>query len=639
MKYNYFQSFRVIELTGDSVTVSSIALQICLTFVKEMDLAGDDEPDISAVMGFGSFGSSKASSSKKAKTFDLESMLAETRKTAKERFGTYEAEPSVEDRPVMLPAKRPHDSRKDAVVDPDDANGSSKVGEKEGNSSENEDDDDSDYSDESEEEDDANDRLPVSSQVELKHGAKIISSVALDPSGARLVTGSYDYDIQLWDFNAMDSSLRSFRTKTPWEGYQINSVAYSITGDMFSVATTSAQAKVYDRNAGEVMETIKGNFYLHDTARTKGHIGCVNTTCWHPKQRETFLTGSDDGTMRFWDVNSEGKKHTEVVKVRQSQARRLPVMSMLCSTDGKHLVAGCQDGSLQLYPLGGPYVRPSLIRQNAHISNFVSSVVMKADGFSLLSRGGDDAVRLWDIRALRGKPVAEKTGLATLQPMMNMSLSPSEKTLGVPVAAAKRGGTGSMSFLDSSTFEERENRPMPNESSPVCCLWHPKLNQIVIGCDQGNVPVFYDSKLSMRGITTSLAKRKKRADIGGAASLSPAAMPIITPHSLPLFREKRYQSGRKREDKQRQDPAASHRPELPMHGHGKGGRVAGGSSLASYVGQNIAKRVLDNSDPRASILRHAEEAKNDPYWVSPAYAKTQPKPIFQKTDEEDEKEK
>ncbi|XP_065179719.1 WD repeat-containing protein 70-like [Sycon ciliatum] len=591
-----------------------------------------EEQDISSVMGFGSFGSK--SSTKKARTFDLESMLAETRKTARQRCGD-----SSKLQPSSVPDTH-SEKRHHTEIEEDDESKEIDDDENDNNEEQDEDEEDDSSDDDADEMPEKNrDVLPISKQVELKHGTKIISAVSLDPAGARLVTGSYDYDIQLWDFSAMDSSLRSFRTKTPWEGYQVNSVAYSTTGDKFSVATTSAQVKVYDRNGGEVLETIKGDSYLHDMTRTKGHISCVNVTCWHPREKEVFLTGADDGTIRFWNVTGNGKKHTEIVKVRQRQARRLPVTAILCSSNGKQMVAGCQDGSLQLYPMGGPYVRPSLIRENAHSSGFVSSLLMKCDGHSLLSRGGDDSVRLWDIRALRQQPVAERTGLTTLQPMMNMAFSPSEKALAVPLAAPDRKSLGCVSFLDSTTLEEKSRIDMPGSSNPVCCLWHPKLNQVVVGCDKGNVAVLYDSKVSLRGITDSLAKRKKK-EISGTTSLSPGALPIITPHSLKLFREERYQHGRKREDKHRQDPIKSHRPELPMDGgHGKGGRISGGSSLARHVGQNIAKRVLDNSDPRQSILRHAEAAKNDPYWVSPAYSKTQPEPIFQKPDDEEEEEK
>lgn len=44
-----------------------------------------------------------------------------------------------------------------------------------------------------------------------------VSALALDPSGARLVTGSFDYDVKFWDFAGMDGALHAFRSLQPCE--------------------------------------------------------------------------------------------------------------------------------------------------------------------------------------------------------------------------------------------------------------------------------------------------------------------------------------------------------------------------------------------------------------------------------------
>ena len=51
--------------------------------------------------------------------------------------------------------------------------------------------------------------------------------------------------------------------------------------------------------------------------------------------------------------------------------------------------------------------------------------------------------------------------------------------------------------------------------------------------------------------------------------------------------------------------------------------MAHGSTLSQYVAKQIATRKPDqrDEDPRAAILRHAEEAAKDPYWSGAAYAK------------------
>ena len=65
-----------------------------------------------------------------------------------------------------------------------------------------ENDEDSEDSDEDSEneEDEGKMTLPITSNIKLDHGTKPISSLALDPSGARLLTGGDDYNLKFWDF-------------------------------------------------------------------------------------------------------------------------------------------------------------------------------------------------------------------------------------------------------------------------------------------------------------------------------------------------------------------------------------------------------------------------------------------------------
>jgi hypothetical protein len=41
---------------------------------------------------------------------------------------------------------------------------------------------------------------------------QVVSAIAVDPSGARIATGSHDYDTKLWDFGGMDSRLKPFKS-------------------------------------------------------------------------------------------------------------------------------------------------------------------------------------------------------------------------------------------------------------------------------------------------------------------------------------------------------------------------------------------------------------------------------------------
>ena len=93
--------------------------------------------------------------------------------------------------------------------------------------------------------------------------------------------------------------------------------------------------------------------------------------------------------------------------------------------------------------------------------------------------------------------------------------------------------------------------------------------------------------------------------------------------------------------KDRKDPVKSRRPELPVTGPGAGGRIASaGNTFASFIAKKlgIKNKIDDNEDPREAILRHAKEAAENPYWVSPAYTATQPKPVFAQENKDDEEE-
>eukprot|EP00962_Isochrysis_galbana_P051113 scaffold22445_cov101-Isochrysis_galbana.AAC.1 len=64
--------------------------------------------------------------------------------------------------------------------------------------------------------------LPVSHQIALSAHTKTVTSIALDRSGARMVTGGSDSDVYFWDFAGMTRELRPFRhIERPLGAYQV----------------------------------------------------------------------------------------------------------------------------------------------------------------------------------------------------------------------------------------------------------------------------------------------------------------------------------------------------------------------------------------------------------------------------------
>ncbi|KAG8758492.1 hypothetical protein FRC14_008117 [Serendipita sp. 396] len=75
------------------------------------------------------------------------------------------------------------------------------------------------------------------------------------------------------------------------------------------------------------------------------------------------------------------------------------------------------------------------------------------------------------------------------------------------------------------------------------------------------------------------------------------------------------------------------RPELPVSGPGRGGRV--GASATQHIVQNLVRDTMRDEDPREALLRIGAKVDNDPMWTR-AWKETQPKPVFQEAEEEKE---
>ncbi|ETE69113.1 WD repeat-containing protein 70, partial [Ophiophagus hannah] len=277
----------------------------CICLLSEAEQMAGPDPELAATMGFSGFG-------KKARTFDFTAMFEQTRRTAVERsrkilgrpaegrlpqssqgesllsslqnykvlhretycknreMSSSESEDSLDEEfvgPPLPPEESVDDSDEELIGPPLPP----------GYKNEEDDDDDDDDDDESAQEEDE------------------VSALGLDPSGARLITGGYDYDVKFWDFAGMDASLQAFRSLQPCECHQIKSLQYSSTGDVILVVAGNSQAKVLDRDGFPVMECVKGDQYIVDMANTKGHTAMLNSGCWHPKLKEEFLTCSNDG--------------------------------------------------------------------------------------------------------------------------------------------------------------------------------------------------------------------------------------------------------------------------------------------------------------------------------------------------------
>ncbi|XP_004493837.1 uncharacterized protein [Cicer arietinum] len=497
--------------------------------------------------------------------------------------------------------------------------------------------DDSDSEDDSDQDQLGNRfRIPLSNEIALKGHTKVVSALAVDHSGSRVLSGSYDYMIRMYDFQGMNSRLQSFRQLEPSEGHQIRNLSWSPTADRFLCVTGSAQAKIYDRDGLTLGEFVKGDMYIRDLKNTKGHITGLTCGEWHPKTKETILTSSEDGSLRIWDVN-DFTSQKQVIKPKLARPGRVPVTTCAWDHDGKCIAGGIGDGSIQIWSIKpGWGSRPDVHIQKCHEDD-ITSLKFSSDGRILLSRSCDDSLKVWDLRKTK-EALKVFDELPNHYGQTNIGFSPDEQLFFTGTSVERDSSTGGLlCFFDRENLELVSKVGISPTCSVVRCFWHPKLNQIfatVGDKSQGGTHILYDPNISEKGALVCVARAPRKKSIDDFE-----ANPVIhNPHALPLFRD---QPSRKRQrEKVLKDPLKSHKPELPMTGPGFGGRVgtSQGSLLTQYLLKKggMIKETWMEEDPREAILKYADVAAKEPKFIAPAYAETQPEPVFAKSDSEDE---
>ncbi|KAH9627043.1 hypothetical protein KSS87_023731 [Heliosperma pusillum] len=432
-------------------------------------------------------------------------------------------------------------------------------------------------------------------------GAEVVSSLAVDPTGSRVLSGSYDYTIRMYDFQGMKRDLSSFRQLEPSEGHQVRAISWSPTAGFFLCVTGSAQAKIYDRDGLTIGEFVKGDMYIRDLKNTKGHITGLTCGEWHPNKKETILTSSEDGSLRIWDVN-DFTSQKQVIKPKLARPGRVAVTTCTWQREGKSIAGGIGDGSIQIWNIkAGWGSRPDIHLQSAH-SDDITALKFSNDGRHLISRSFDCTLKVWDLRQMK-QPLKVFEDLPNNYAQTNIAFSPEEDLILTGTSVERDSAVGGLlCFYDREKLELVSRVGISPTRSVVQCAWHPKLNQVfatVGDKHQGGTHILYDPTMSERGALVCVARAPRTKSVD------------------------------------------DFEPELPMTGPGCGGRTgtSSGSLLTQYLLKKggMLKETWMDEDPREAILKHAEAAEKDPKFIAPAYAETQPQTVFADSDSEEEK--
>ncbi|KAJ7732746.1 WD40 repeat-like protein [Mycena maculata] len=198
-----------------------------------------------------------------------------------------------------------------------------------------------------------------------------VNSVAFSPDGRRIVSGSYDNTVRIWDAETQEQIREPLHGHNSW----VTSVAFSPDGRRIVSGSNDNTVRIWD---AETQEQIREP--LH------GHNDWVRSVAFSPDGRR-IVSGSKDNTVRIWDAETQ-EQIREPLHGHNSW-----VTSVAFSPDGRRIVSGSDDNTVRIWDAE----TQEQIREPLHGHNsWVTSVAFSPDGRRIVSGSNDNTVRIWD---------------------------------------------------------------------------------------------------------------------------------------------------------------------------------------------------------------------------------------------------
>ncbi len=502
----------------------------------------------------------------------------------------------------------------------------------------------------SEDNSDDEDEFPVSHELVIKTHDKPVTTLTVDPSGSRFITGSTDCTIKFHDFASMTpNTLRAFKSVDPTatkasansETHPVHHVEFNPNSpSSVLVISATPQAKIFSRDGEEIKEFVKGDMYLRDMHNTKGHISAITTGRWHPTNRDLCVTAGTDSTLRIWDVNMPLKQRDVIVHKSRAagSAGRTRMTAVTWGSQiqgGKNLlVAAALDGSLVMWDGDGPYARPAAEVRDAHKSDtWTGGIDISADGRNAVTRGGDGLIKLWDTRKFK-QPISVVEHPSTSDQYANTDIKYSPNASSIITGSAN----GHLHILNPATLKPELVTPVTDGHPLVTVLWHDKLNQILTGSANAEMHVLYNPGMSTRGAAMVMSKAPKRRHIDDDPNFTTDLSQGISGDAVSTGDGLRAaQSGTSYASRhptigltvsgRSRDPR---RPHIPVTTP-----FAKSQPDEKHVRENIPLSSMRDEDPREALLKYAEKAEKDPVFTN-AWKQTQPKTLYAEISDNEE---
>ncbi len=194
-----------------------------------------------------------------------------------------------------------------------------------------------------------------------------VTSVAVSGDGRRIVSGSRDKTLRIWD--AVSGIL--LITLQGHEG-DVMAAAWSADGRRIVSGGADKTVRLWDATSGAAL------------AELRGHTAAITSVAFSPLGRQ-IASGSDDKSIRLWEATSG-------VESARLTGHESSVNSIAFSPDDEHLVTGSDDKTVRLWNAASGACQDILFGHDSK----VKYVAYSADGRQIISVSTAAKLLLWD---------------------------------------------------------------------------------------------------------------------------------------------------------------------------------------------------------------------------------------------------
>ncbi|KAL4071250.1 hypothetical protein V8B97DRAFT_436951 [Scleroderma yunnanense] len=218
-----------------------------------------------------------------------------------------------------------------------------------------------------------------------------VTSVAFSPDGTRVVSGSEDRTVRVWDVN---------------RGMQVGRLLQGHTSHVRSVTFSPDGTRIVSGSNDKTVRLWEADGSVQVGNSLQGHTEYVTSVAFSPDGTK-IVSGSEDRTVRVWDAEKGVQIGTSL------QGHTGNITSVAFSLDGSRIVSGSLDKTMRVWNAGRGVQIGSPFQTHNEVA--FTSVAFSPDGTRIVSGLNDNTVRIWDTdRGMEvGSPLQGHTGLIT----------------------------------------------------------------------------------------------------------------------------------------------------------------------------------------------------------------------------------